>query len=141
MPTSSTPEENALDNMGSVSNTETRRPSPTPIPDEAVRLGTDEAHRQLGEPLENAMDLVAVRQRVEAVLQAAYPAILADLCEHLLGDEAVEAVAKARWDRGWLDPNGMADWDEAKRRGMPGVAKALKEARADLEAALSEVTG
>lgn len=47
--------------------------------------------------------------------------------------EAVEALAKQRWDSGYLEDD-EADWETAKRLGLPGVRKALQQAQSDLKA-------
>ncbi len=59
----------------------------------------------------------------------------------LLSDEVVEAVAKDRWERHWTDPQGMADWEYAKQKGMPGPAGMLRETRADLQVVIEQVGG
>lgn len=86
--------------------------------------GEKEAHRQVR------------RDRARLDLQAAYPAILADLRERLLGDEAVEVVAKrlGKDHEAWL----YTPWSAIPAKGRDQLRD---EACGHLEAALSEVMG
>jgi hypothetical protein len=70
---------------------------------------------------------IELEDRARAILLAAYPAILADLRERLLSDEAVEAVARLHYG------GPKESWDYVDGEGREW---GLEDARRCVEAAL-----